>query len=344
MATTLKDIAARTGLSLPTVSHILSDRGGAYRAETRRRVLAAAEQLGYRPNVSARAIRSGRFGNLILLMSPDPERSGLFPALAIGMLDALDAHAQHLTISRLPDEKLTDARFLPRVLRTWMGDGLLILYNARIPRRLVELIERFRIPAVWINTDLPHDSVYPDERDAAYRATRHLLKVQPGPVYYGDFTYPAGAPDAHFSARDRFEGYRQAVAEARRPVLRMGAAQRVERPDRLPFLARWLDQQPASAGVLCVAPSTALPLCHAAALKGRVIGRDLSVITFGEAPVTVTGVALDTWVVPMQRMGHQAVELLLEKIKRPKRHASLLLPLTYVPGDSVRSPARRTRP
>jgi DNA-binding LacI/PurR family transcriptional regulator len=189
MATTLKDIAARTGLSLPTVSHIMSERGGAYREETRQRVWAAAAQLGYRPNVSARAVRSGRYGNLILLMSPDPERSGLFPPLANGILDALDAHRQHLTISRLPDEQLTDEHFLPSVLRTWMG--------------------------------------------------------------------------------------------------------------------------------------------------GRVVGRDLSLITFSDAPVSLTGLALDTYVVPMHGMGRRAVDVLLEKINRPRRRKSVVLPLDYVAGESL---------
>lgn len=341
MATTLKDIAGKTGLSLPTVSHILSERGGAYREETRRRVLAAAEELGYRPNVSARAIRSGRFGNLILLMSPDPERSGLFPPLANGMLDALDKHQQHLSISRLPDEKLTDEHFLPSVLRTWMGDGLLILYNSRIPARLIELIDRFRIPAVWINADLPQDSIYPDEEGAAYQATRQLLKAQPGPVYYGDFTYPVDATDAHFSARARFAGYQRAVGEAGRPVLRMGGARRIERADRLPYLERWLARQSFPLGVLCVATSTALPLCHAAAQLGRRIGTDLMLSTFSDAPVNLTGVALDTWVVPMHQMGHQAVDLLLAKIKNPRRRASVVLPLDHVPGTSL--PAKGAR-
>ena len=337
MATTLKDIAIHTGLSLPTVSHILSDRGGAYREETRQRVLAAAEELGYRPNVSASAIRSGRFGNLILLMSPDPERSGLFPSLANGMLDALDEHALHLTISRLPDEKLTDEKFLPSVLRTWMGDGLLILYNSRIPARLIELIKRFRIPAVWINADLPHDSIYPDEQGAACQATRRLLKAQPGPVYYGDFTYPTGAPEAHFSARARFEGYAQAMAEAGRSPLFMGTGQRIDRMERLPYLNRWLAGQKSPFGVLCVASSTALPLCHAAAQAGRQIGRDIAIATFGDAPVTLNGLALDTCVVPMHEMGQQAVELLLGKIKNPRRRAAVVLPLDYVPGASIPS-------
>ncbi|HMP75100.1 MAG TPA: LacI family DNA-binding transcriptional regulator [Kiritimatiellia bacterium] len=335
MATTLKDIAARTGLSLPTVSHILSARGGAYREETRNRVLAAASALGYRPNASARAVRAGRFGNVILLMSSDPGRSGLFPALAHGMLDALDAQALRLTISRLPDAQLTDERTLPGVLRTWMGDGLLILYTAKMPARLIELVRRFRIPAVWVNADLPRDSVYPDEKRAAFLATRRLLQAQPGPVYYGDFTYGARAPDAHFSARARYAGYAQAVREAGRRPLRMGLATRLEREDRLPWLAHWLPRQPRPLGVLCVAASTALPLCHAAAQQGRVIGRDLAVSTFGDAPVTLNGIALDTWIVPMHEMGRRAVERLLARIENPRSAASLRLPLDHAPGESV---------
>lgn len=62
MAVTLKDIAEQTGVSTTTVSRILNGRetGVPIREETRQKVLMAAAQLGYRPNIMARALRGNR--------------------------------------------------------------------------------------------------------------------------------------------------------------------------------------------------------------------------------------------------------------------------------------------
>src|SRR5581483_10512527 len=57
MAVTLKDIAARTGLSIPTVHQIISGYNVSFSKETRSRVLAVAKELDYRPNLSARSLQ-----------------------------------------------------------------------------------------------------------------------------------------------------------------------------------------------------------------------------------------------------------------------------------------------
>ena len=62
VATTLKDIAGRAGVSTTTVSRILNGResGVPIREETRQKVLSVASELGYRPNMMARALRGSR--------------------------------------------------------------------------------------------------------------------------------------------------------------------------------------------------------------------------------------------------------------------------------------------
>jgi LacI family transcriptional regulator len=62
MTVTLKDIARRAGVSTTTVSRILNGResGVPIREETRQKVLALASELGYKPNIMARALRGSR--------------------------------------------------------------------------------------------------------------------------------------------------------------------------------------------------------------------------------------------------------------------------------------------
>ena len=76
---TLRMVAERAGVSIATVSYVFSGRSGAasgsgVAAETSARVLAAAEELNYRPNRAARAVRTGRSGmvQLSLNMLSDP--------------------------------------------------------------------------------------------------------------------------------------------------------------------------------------------------------------------------------------------------------------------------------
>lgn len=63
---TMSDVARHAGVSRTTVSFVLNDKpGAAIPEETRRRILAAIDELGYRPNAGARALaanRSGWFG------------------------------------------------------------------------------------------------------------------------------------------------------------------------------------------------------------------------------------------------------------------------------------------
>lgn len=68
---TAADIARSLGLSRATVGFVLNDTPGqTISEETRRRVLAEAERLGYRPNSAARALASGR-SHLVLVLLPD---------------------------------------------------------------------------------------------------------------------------------------------------------------------------------------------------------------------------------------------------------------------------------
>ena len=256
---TLKDIANKTGLSLPTVSHILGNRGTSYNAKTRQRVRDMAEDMGYRPNVSARAIRTGRFGTLALLMSSDPDRSGLFTPLVNGIHDAMDQHDLHLTLARLSDQKLTDSSFVPSILRKWMADGMLIIYNSEVPPRLVELISQYKVPSIWINIKQSVDCIYPEEYKAGYEATERLLRMGLRDVYFADFTFGSDNDDRHFSTKRRYEGYEKAVLNAGFQPKRLGEDQNIPRDRRVAYSHDWLDKVQKPVGVLAITPSTALP-------------------------------------------------------------------------------------
>ncbi len=77
-AVRLKDVAEHAGVSIKTVSNVV--RGAPRVSEaTRSRVMRAVAELGYRPNPSARRLRTGRSGLIALVV---PERTPYFAELA----------------------------------------------------------------------------------------------------------------------------------------------------------------------------------------------------------------------------------------------------------------------
>src|SRR3954454_24071701 len=63
MAVRLKDVASHAGVSIKSVSNVVHERPGVS-AALRDRVQASLDELGYRPNVSARSLRTGRTGTI----------------------------------------------------------------------------------------------------------------------------------------------------------------------------------------------------------------------------------------------------------------------------------------
>src|SRR5690606_4735951 len=104
-------IAKRLGLSQRAVSLALNGKAGVSDV-TRQRILSVATGMGYRPNASARAIRSGRFGQVAMLNSTSTAVS--FHALAeIGAVqEELSRHDLNMVYARLPDEKLVSEGYV----------------------------------------------------------------------------------------------------------------------------------------------------------------------------------------------------------------------------------------
>src|SRR5207247_9755473 len=98
---TSASIAARMGLARATVTQVLNGRAVEQRIppETRQRVLKAAQELGYRANASARAIRAGRFGSIALVQS---QLGQYLPAeLLNGLTTAMAARDLHLVLTHV---------------------------------------------------------------------------------------------------------------------------------------------------------------------------------------------------------------------------------------------------
>jgi DNA-binding LacI/PurR family transcriptional regulator len=168
----LKDVAARAGVSIKTVSNVVNN----YQHVTpamRERVQLAIDELGYQPNLAARHLRKGRTGIIALAL---PELGNpYFAELAAAVIDAAAEHDYIVLLDhtggRREQEVLVSQGFRARVI-----DGLILSPIELEPEDLRRRAET--VPLVLLGErqyDLPYDHIAIDNVAAARTAVRHLV-------------------------------------------------------------------------------------------------------------------------------------------------------------------------
>lgn len=337
---TIAQIARAARAAQSTVSCVLNGKFKESGASSERiaQIQAIARQLNYRPSAAARAMRTGRCDAIGLVLSTRPGRISPFLDLWLGLMDDLHARGLSLTVARLPDDELTDDAALPRLMREWAVDGLLIDYVAEAPPHFIDLLREQRIPTVWLNHRQTSDAAFPDDRAGARLATEHLIALGHRRIaWHSDNAGP------HYSHADRLAGYTEAMTAAGlTPQAHLGKTW-ASAADRLPVARRLLDGDQRPTAVLCYGAQDALPLMVAALERGWRVPRDLSLITFHREPFATHGIDLTTAIIPAAAMGRAAVELLLAKIADGNRpQPARALPYHLHPGATCASPSTPT--
>lgn len=210
---TLYDVAQAAGVSLATASRSLNGSERKVNQAYKDRVLAAAEALGYTPNLSAQAVAKGASNTVALLVSDiaDP----YFSSIAAGVVRA--AAAQRLSVTMAATDRDPDREIeLVRVMRG-QRPQIIVLAGSRFvddPKRaaLVAELSAFARSGgrvvVISQKELPFDTVLVDNRAGAAALAGELLGLG-----YHRFGILAG-PENLLTARDRSEAFIGRLAEA----------------------------------------------------------------------------------------------------------------------------------
>lgn len=207
---TIADVARAAGVSITTVSRVLSPGAVPHpvRADTAERVRIAARELNFFPSPMARGLASRRSG-LIGLVVPDLADPH-YPQIAGGVEDgAREAELAVLICNTLGDvHRLVEYLMLMQARRVdaiVLSGGtslnaveLLALNDCKVP---MVLIGRPTIHVPW-----PHASI--DNRDGARQATRHLMQIGRKRVLH------LAGPRSQTTMADRAAGYREAMDSA----------------------------------------------------------------------------------------------------------------------------------
>jgi DNA-binding LacI/PurR family transcriptional regulator len=317
---TVTDVAKAAGVTAAVVSRVLNgDETLRVRAETRERVLAAAKQLDYTPNVSARSLRMASSGAICLIV-----RDIANPIHAATLQGAQRSAERSKRVVLLAD--VTEFDRHPDRLRSMIDsrriDGLVLHLTGGKADASIRRVAAPRLPTVIINSNVrgPAGSVSIDDAAAARLATEHLLELG-----HREIAMITGLLDSDRSQR-RQQGVEDALRGHRlslRPewLLEGGFDEPVGRAAARALLAG-ADRPTAVVVANVMAGIGVLAACRELSVR---VPQELSVIAL-----------LDTWFcdhtsppltvvdVPIREMGARAVDLLVDMIEGRPRESVVL--------------------
>lgn len=202
---TLRDVAARAGVSIATASKALNNRQHVG-AATRQRVQSAADELDFSPNALAQGMVSQRSGTVGLLTSDLVGRFSI-PVLR-GAEDAFGSERMSVLLCDAREDRLREQHHL-RALISRRVDGLIVVGSRPDPRH--SLGKQLGVPVVYAYapSDDPDDmSVVADDRAGGRLAVEHLLTCGRHRI-----AHITGEP-SYGASHDRAEGALAALAAA----------------------------------------------------------------------------------------------------------------------------------
>lgn len=331
-APSLAAVADAAGVSMQTVSRVARGFDNVS-PDTRDRVQRAMDDLGYRPNRAARALRSGRFRTIGVIM---------FTLASFGNMRTLEAisaaaAAADFTITLLPMASRTGegVRTALSRLHEQAVDGVVIVIESHIIDT-AEVVLPSGVPLVVVDsagtTDRP--SIDIDQAEGARLATQHLLDLGHETVWH------VAGPTASYSAERRLVAWRETLEHAGRRVPRVlpGGWSTADGHRAGQEIAA----RPEITAVFAVNDQTALGVLRAAHEAGRSVPESLSVVGFDDFPESESfWPPLTTVHQSFDEVGRRAVATLLAQIEgTPVRTSTDLVPVRLVERASTAPPPR----
>lgn len=334
----IRDLARHLDLSIGTVSRALNGKSDV-NPETRRRVLAAADALGYSPNQSGRSLRQGATG-MIALILPTSRKMALVDTIFMEVLEGLRSFLNDRKLDLMvllcgPEENSYD--YLRRVAARRIADGLIIAETQRHDPRIDYLIEK-KIPFAafgrsqsggphpWVDLDFEQVADAAVSRLVGLGHRRIALATSAGEVNYG-YVFA--------------EAYREALARHGLP-LDPKLVFRVENSEEGGYElgAQIVGMKRRPTAAILVNEIMAVGLYRRLIENGLVPGRDLSIIGFQEEPsgrfLTPKVTCFRT---TLAALGRRLGEALLATVPAHAREeepplVQELWPMTIIPGES----------
>lgn len=332
---TIKDIARHTELSVSTVSLVLNNKVHRISEQTRKKVLQAANELGYRPNQLAKGLVTKRTNTVGLII---PDVTNVFFSATAKIIQAKCRNSGYnMFLCNTNDDPEKDIEYI-NALTDRGVDGVLLAFATRSgvnkAAECCEIMSLLGKPLVLIDRTVPNisaPSVLVDHETGGYLATRHLLEL--GHRKIGCIAGPMSL----YSSKQRFYGYIRALQEfgvAFDPALVQESEFHIL--SDYGILQALLERQ--ATAIFAYNDLIAYGVYQQALQHGLMIPRDFSLVGFDDQPFSkLMGVPLTTVSQPVDEMCETAASLLLKMMEDgdPQPHEDILFPPRLVKRESA---------
>jgi len=329
-------VAARAGVSAMTVSRALKS-DGAVSEETRRRILAAVEELGYVLDLSAGALSSKRTGFVAVLV-PSINNSN-FSDTARGITEAIEGQGLQMLLG-YTDYDLDKEAQLVQAMLTRRPDGIIVTDGRHTPKAR-RMLQSAGIPVVetWDLPADPIDHVVGFSNAEASRALVHRL-YQKG---YRNIAFIGGASKRDTRGADRRLGYKRAVEELGLPVGRTISFGNppISMEQGGEAIVHLIEQWPNVDAAVCVSDLSAFGAIMECHRRGLSVPGDIAIAGFGNFEVswccqpTITTVSVDAYGIGLRAGESLLAALAARESGQPQRAKAVKIDFTVIARESA---------
>ncbi|MCA5894231.1 LacI family DNA-binding transcriptional regulator [Isoptericola sp. NEAU-Y5] len=325
----MADVARLAGVSTQTVSRVSNGQPNVVDS-TRRQVLDAMRTLGYRPNSAARALRSGRFRTIGVILFTLSTTGNMRTLDAIATSAAAEGYAITVIPVEAPTQDGVNGAF------TRLGE---LAVDAVILLMEVHLLDAASVslptgvPVVVADSDAGdrYSVVDTDQAAGSRAAVQHLLGLGHDTVVH------LAGPSGSFASQRREQAWRQALLDAGRPL---PAVHRGDWSATSGYEAGRAVARTDATAVFAANDQMALGLLRALAEAGRRVPHDVSVIGFDDVPDAVAYLPpLTTVHQDFAEVGRRCVAGVLRQMaEHSAEHGTTLVPTRLVERASTAPP------
>ncbi|MEU7905594.1 LacI family DNA-binding transcriptional regulator [Actinoplanes sp. NPDC049118] len=329
-AVSMADVARLAGVSSQTVSRVSTGHPGVVES-TRMQVLAAMQELGYRPNSAARALKLGEFRTIGVILFTLATTGNSRTVEAIAGYAAQEGYAITLIPVAVPTQDGVLGAFTR--LGELAVDGIIVIMEVH----LLDAANLTLPPGVQVVVvDSDAGDRYPvvdtDQADGARQAVQHLLDLGHETVWH------VTGPAESFAAERRTQAWRRTLLESGRFVPPVHRGDWSADSGYRAGLA--LAREPRCTAIFAANDQMALGVLRALHEHGRGVPGDVSIVGFDDIPDSSSFIPpLTTVRQDFAEVGRRCVQGLLRQIRNePAGPGTVLVPTRLVRRDSTAPP------
>ncbi|MEN8173069.1 MAG: LacI family DNA-binding transcriptional regulator [Chloroflexota bacterium] len=305
---TIRDVAKLAGVAPITVSRVINN-SGYVKDETRARVEAVIDELGYVPNMLGLSLRSKQTMTLAVIITDIT--NPFWTTVTRGIEDVAQANGYSIILCNTDESEEKQEQYLQMLLRRRIDGILMVPVTSKADP--IKLVKKQNIPVVVMDRHVPGvdvDIVRSDTEEGAYQITKYLLSLG-----HQRIAMLAG-PQSTSTATDRVDGYCRALRDA-------GLAKRDDHIFWGEFsieagyktAQQMLTDLPDVTAFFAANNFIAIGAMQLLKEKNKRVPEDIALVTIDDIPPGFTLAPFFTVVTqPALEMGKQAAQLLLNRV------------------------------